>query len=240
MNTPLTYQNVNFLLHKPGWGGRQPLIIFLHGIGEKGDTLSAITAIEKAGGPIRTTVTEDICERKGNNSYNFFVIAPQLGTNYGAWTAEHVIKMIDYAKANLDIDTNRIYLMGLSLGGGGVWTALQNETVASQVSAATVCCGTNMLRSAEMIVKHRVFVQIFHAVNDPTVPISVSEKAYAMLRAAGANVRYYRMADLGHNVWSTVFSPTKKSYKLSTGVWTVNSPGPYDVSLNYAKNLILT
>ena len=51
----------------------------------------------------------------------FLVLSPQLSTAYGSWQNIYVDEMLKYASANLRIDTNRIFLCGLSLGGGGTW-----------------------------------------------------------------------------------------------------------------------
>jgi predicted peptidase len=227
MNTIGTYDGINFLLHSPSWGLNNPLIIFLHGIGEKGD-IGTIRRIENLGIP-KLTRDGDITEKRGN----FFMIAPQLPASAGDWSANYVLKMIEYAKANLKFDTNRIYLAGLSLGGGGVWTALQDENVASQVAAAVVCCGTDKLRSASLIVKYDIPVTLYHAANDTTVKVDASRKAITMLRAAKARARYFELADGGHGIWDLVFSQLHKAYKLSNGVMTVHAPTPYEWLLSW-------
>lgn len=235
MNTTGTYKGINYLLHTPTWtnGVKQPLIIFLHGIGERGDSLADVRRLE-VNGPLRYTKTDDIVEARGTPS-NFYVLAPQLPTYADYWTANYTMSMLEYAKANLNIDVSRIYLMGLSLGGGGVYTALQDTLIAPQIAAATVLCGTCMMKNAGLVAKYQIPVFIYHSVDDPMVPISCSEKAYDLIRNAGGTVRIYRMSGYGHNVWDVILNPTKKAYKLSDGKMTVNAPTPYERSLIYIK-----
>lgn len=237
MNTTGTYKGINYLLHTPTWGigngAKQPLIIFLHGIGERGNTLADVRRLEN-NGPLKHTKTDDIVEFRGTAS-NFYVLAPQLPTSVGNWTANYTFSMLEFAKANLDIDVNRIYLMGLSLGGGGVYTALQDVLIAPQIAAATVCCGTCQMRNASLVAENKIPVFIYHSVDDPTVPISCSEKAYDLIINAGGDARIYRLSGYGHNVWDIALNPLKKAYKNSKGQWAVNGPTPYERSLIYAK-----
>lgn len=232
MNTTGTYKGINYLLHTPTWdnGQKQPLIIFLHGRGEKGDTIADVRRLE-INGPLKITKTDDIVEANAN----FYVLAPQLPTTADDWTANFTFSMLEFAKANLNIDLTRIYLMGLSLGGGGVYTALQDVLIASQIAAATVCCGTCKMRSPSLIVENKVAVFIYHSADDPTVPFSCSQKAYDLIRGAGGIVRFYKMQGYGHNVWDTILSPTKKAYKTTHGTMAVSAPTPYEKSLFYRR-----
>jgi predicted peptidase len=231
MNTVQSFDGINFLLHTPSWGLNNPLIIFLHGVGEKGDASTAtVRRIENLGVPLLTRDGE-ITEKRGN----FFMIAPQLQNPAGSWPALYVQKMIEWAKANLKFDHNRIYLAGLSLGGGGVWTALQDPTVAPMITAAVVCCGTDTLRSASLIVKYDIPVTLYHAVNDDKVSVTASQKAIGVLRSAKARARYFELAEGGHAIWGLVFSNIHKAYKLSNGVMTVHAPTPYEWLLSWTK-----
>jgi predicted peptidase len=119
------------------------LIIFLHGIGERGNgstelnrvLTNAIPKYINAGHNMRFTSLSGVPE-------TFLVLSPQLNASYGTWQNIYVDEMLKYAKANMSIDTNRIFLTGLSLGGGGVWkytsTSLAN---ASTFASIAVTCG---------------------------------------------------------------------------------------------------
>src|SRR4030095_1291600 len=113
-----------------------PLIIFLHGIGERGDgttqlpfvLANAIPKYINAGNPMRFYVN--------GQWQTFLVLTPQLSTAYGSWQNFYVDEMLKYATQNLRVDPNRIYLTGLSLGGGGTWKyATESVTNASKFAA---------------------------------------------------------------------------------------------------------
>jgi len=166
---------IGFLEFKPTDYGTQkhPLIIFMHGSGERGNGTTqlanvAANAIPKfcaAGATMRFTVA-------GQTS-SFVVLSPQLSSYYGAWKAFYVKEMIKYAKANLQIDTNRIYVTGLSLGGGGSWIyafdSLKNDLA---IAALAPVCGTddgNDPNACATAVTAKLPIWAFHCKDDGTV-----------------------------------------------------------------------
>ena len=100
---------------------KYPLIIFLHGIGERGNGTSELPNVLGQGIPKYISQGSTMTFYWNGQWETFLVLSPQLSRNYGDWQNFYVDEMLNYAKANLRIDTNRIYLTGLSLGGGGVW-----------------------------------------------------------------------------------------------------------------------
>jgi predicted peptidase len=237
-NVVKSYNGINFLLHTPSFSPEplQPLIIFLHGIGERGSSDgSTIRTIERNSIP-KITATSDITERVGGVNYNFYVIAPQLLSSYGTWPTLYVENMIKWAKANLNVDPNRIYLVGLSLGGGGVWTSIQKSTIASEIAAIIPMCGTAMLKSATNLVTYKIPAKVFHCADDDKVGVSSSDNAVKLLVAAGVTHEYIRYASGGHaGGWVYASEQIHKSYKLSNGKMYVQSPNIYEWLLRYTK-----
>src|ERR1700712_616516 len=117
---------IGFLEFRPSDYGTQkhPLIIFLHGWGERGNGSSQINAVSANGVPNYCANGATMRFTVAGQTSSFVVLSPQLSTWYGAWQPYYVKEMIKYAKANLQIDTNRIYITGLSLGGGGTWNII--------------------------------------------------------------------------------------------------------------------
>src|SRR5690606_8443926 len=103
---------------------KYPLVIFLHGIGERGanstnkSTLQGtINLVAKIGPPQYA---------KDGHNFPFILISPQLKNNYGTWPTWYILEVINWAKNTLRVDEKRIHITGLSLGGGGAWTMLED------------------------------------------------------------------------------------------------------------------
>jgi len=150
-STPLINGGTCYFLQFTPWdstvhSARHPLIIFLHGAGERGDGgFSTVNNVAANSIPL-------FCANKGtmgftvNGVYNtFYVLSPQLSAFSGNWTSNYVQTMINYAKSNLNIDTNRIYLTGLSLGGGGCWRFVLDSTTTqtNQIAAMSAMSSTD-------------------------------------------------------------------------------------------------
>jgi len=105
-------------------GERHPLIIFLHGIGERGDGKKDLSKAVSAGLPKFIRQGHKMRFQVNGKWESFVVLVPQLDSKYGYWRNFYTEEMIKYAKANLNIDPNRIFLTGMSLGGGGVGNLL--------------------------------------------------------------------------------------------------------------------
>jgi poly(3-hydroxybutyrate) depolymerase len=122
--------------------GKHPLILFFHGTGERGSDPTTIATNSGSipylcahGATMRFTV-------KGVTS-SFIVISPQLPLSFGAWDVRFAKDAYAYAKANLNIDTNRVYVTGLSLGGGACWEVLADSLpFLSKIAAVVPMCGT--------------------------------------------------------------------------------------------------
>jgi predicted peptidase len=94
-----------------------PLILFLHGAGERGDDGEA---------PVKQGIGNAIKFKGGEQKFPFFVIFPQCAKG-GSWKAggsdaDRALAMLDEVQKQYKIDGKRIYLTGLSMGGGGTWS----------------------------------------------------------------------------------------------------------------------
>jgi hypothetical protein len=145
----LTFDNtfVGFYEYKPTnyndeKNKKYPLIIFLHGIGERGNGTSELPYLLSQGIPKNINEGKTMTFTVNGKTETFLVLSPQLPKWLGAWDNKYVDAMLEYAKKNLRIDEKRIFLTGLSLGGGGVWqyvtTSLKN---AKQFAAIAPICG---------------------------------------------------------------------------------------------------
>ena len=103
-------------------------------------------------------------------------------------------------------DPNRLYIAGLSLGGFGVWDAIQRwpNTFAA---AVPICAGGSLQEEAIQNAKTTA-IWVFHGDKDVNVPVACSQRMVAALTTAGAEPKYTEYKNLGHNVWTRAFSDT--------------------------------
>lgn len=197
---------------------KYPVMIFLHGIGERGPNSTNISTLQasiyevaKLGPPMYV---------KNGAQFPFILISPQLKDNYGTWPSSYVLEVINHVKTYLRIDERRIYLTGLSLGGGGTWVAAQDypELFAA---IAPVCGGYNSPSKACGIASENVAVWAFHGDIDSTVPLSRSVNMVNAINACtpapNPLARMTIYTGVNHNAWS-------KAYKTDN---TVHNPNLY-------------
>ncbi len=170
-------------------GRRWPLLLFLHGAGERGDDLSLVGVH----GPLK--------ERAAGRDLPFVIVAPQVPTGE-RWTLGRIAAALDGALASYRIDPDRVYLTGLSMGGFGTWEALQR--MPERFAAAVPICGGGLPLGIEAA--RDVPVWNFHGAMDPVVPIEMSVGMVRALRNAGGDVRFTVYPDAGHDAWTETYA----------------------------------
>jgi len=190
-----------------------PLIISLGGVGEIGDGSPEINSIKQSGLPLQITNGATMTFTYNGETESFVVLAPQYSkTLYNSspspWPEFYVDAMIDYAKANLNIDPNRIFLTGFSLGGGGTWKyATSSAARASNLAGIIPVAGSQDYNPAGYcyIAQNKVATWAFHGGNDGTISPSVTTNAINGINACSglqvpARARIY--PDGGHAIWN--------------------------------------
>lgn len=169
-----------------------PLILFLHGAGERGNDNEQQLA-NHANGAMYLLDDANLAEQP------VFMIAPQCPSSgwWGGVTVLYAISAIDQIAAQYHIDPNRIYVTGLSMGGMGTWSAV---TQRPNLFAAAVPMSGSGNTSLAPAVAHVPF-WFFHAANDGTVSVSGSDDLVGALRDAGARTIYTRYDSGGHGIW---------------------------------------
>jgi len=199
----------------PGWSTsttKYPVIIFLHGIGERGNGTTELARVKNVAIPKYIAQKTRTMKYYVNGKWQtFVVVSPQLSSSYGSWQNFYVDEMINYAIKYLKGDPNRIYLTGLSLGGGGVWKyASTSSTNASKLAAIVPVCGTNGLVSASNIATHKVATWAFHSINDPRVSYTYTKSAVAKINALHplyvAKLQSYTYTT--HVIWDKAYDQT--------------------------------
>jgi predicted esterase len=221
---------IGFLEYKPpmystNTTAKFPLIIFLHGIGEKGDGSPASLNSSVANVGIPRNIKYGLTNMQFN--YNgttqaFLVLSPQLnvmGVNPYNWSPYYVEEMIKYAMANLRVDPSRIYLTGMSLGGGGVWNyASSSATAAKGLAAIAPVCGTINWTNSGManIAQQGLPVWAFHAMDDGVVSVSETQTSIYVINSYNPIVppvtTYYPTGN--HWIWDQVYDPANPQLYL--------------------------
>lgn len=163
-----------------------PLLLFLHGGGESGDSLVKV----RRNGPPKLIAR--------GKKFPFLILAPQNPHKKMWWDTRAVKQLLDTVVANNKVDPSRIYLTGLSRGGGAAWEmAVQYpETFA----ALAVVCGMTPVPYASWIDK-KMPIWVFHGIKDESIPISESDEMVKKLREMGYDVRFTRYKNVGHDSW---------------------------------------
>ena len=195
---------------------KYPLVLFLHGAGERGDNNQAQLT---HGGKL-------FLQKKNRELYPAIVVFPQCPQeDYWAHMVEKprdgrrwrefpnaeepgkalglTMKLLKKLIVEQQVDLDRVYLMGLSMGGMGTFELLARmpETFA----AAVPICGGGNLKLAERYAG-TTNLWIFLFVKDEVVLPEHSREMYAKLQALGANVRYTEFPDADHNSWDPAFA----------------------------------
>jgi len=184
----------DYYLHLPASYGsdrqkKWPLILFLHGSGERGYDINEVKA---NGLPHNLDDQPD---------FPFIVVAPQCPPDEW-WSAFELNDLLDRVEAKYRVDTDRVYLTGLSMGGFGSWD-LAIESPERFAAVAPVCGGGDPADVARI---KDIPVWVFHGAKDQTVPIRRSQEMVDALKKAGGNVKFTIFPDAGHDSWTQAYA----------------------------------
>jgi len=187
------YQSMRYGFFKPAGYDKNksyPLVVYLHG---SSDTVSRDMAwyqesIQKENPVfVLTPKCENPDQGWGNTWQGGHTIATAL-----------TLKLIDSLVTKYNIDKNRLYLFGISMGGFGVFSIVAKEN--GKFAAAYAICGGSNVKAASQLLETPLW--IFHGDADDAVPVYLSRDVYKeMIRLGGKNVRYTEYPGVKHNSW---------------------------------------
>ena len=210
---------------------RWPVILFLHGSGERG-----------ADGMDQTQVGLPAAIRSHPDRWPFIVVMPQVPFQHHHWTDPEMMQMA-IAALNTSVkefhgDPQRLYLTGLSLGGYGTWEIAKNWPH-KFAAIAPVCGGVFWsyapYRWRDLTLPEqyahaigRTPVWIFHGADDPVVIPKQAVLLYEALKANGGDVLFWEYAGVHHNAWDKAYAnPDLPRWLLSHNLSQVDTIQPY-------------
>ena len=198
-----------------------PLLIFLHGTGEQGDgSDKKAQKVAQHGPPRYIREGHDMTFKVDGQSYSFIVISPQLLYNHGSWPNDYLEPVLQHVLQHYRVDTSRIYLTGLSLGGGGTWR-FGAEHVNTFAAIAPVCAAQSVdIRLARRIARINLPVWAFHGGDDRTVPVDKTRGWINELSKRGADPKYTEYTGVGHaGAWQRAYQPDHRFHQPNLYEW---------------------
>ncbi|HEY6168623.1 MAG TPA: prolyl oligopeptidase family serine peptidase [Verrucomicrobiae bacterium] len=195
-------ERLKYLLFLPrdyanGSRQRWPLLLFLHGSGERG---SDPRLVMKHGPPKLVPQRPE---------FPFILVSPQCPAGR-MWNTETLLALLDEVVAKLRVDRKRVYVTGMSMGGYGAWNLALSQP--QRFAALAPVCGGGDVLPAYLAspTKERALrslpVWAFHGARDDLVPVSESERMVLALRGAGAtNVRLTVYPEAAHDSWTETY-----------------------------------
>lgn len=168
-----------------GW----PLLVFLHGAGERGSDLELI----KKHGPPKLAGTKPELD-------SFFMIAPQCPQGRW-WDTVAVKELIDKTVAGQPVDPKRIYITGISMGGFATWSLLKEHP--DLMAAAIPICGGGDPASVSKF--KTVPIWTFHGDKDEAVPFQKSVDMVEALKKVDGNIKFTEYPGVRHDSWTQTF-----------------------------------
>ena len=170
-----------------------PLMLFLHGAGERGDNLNQV---KKWGPPKRVSEKAD---------FPFVVISPQCPKNK-RWDVAQLHSLVTHVATTHKIDRSRMYCTGLSMGGYGTWAMIAKYP--KLFAAAVPICGGGDPSTAKKIIGMPIWA--FHGGADRVVPPTRSQAMIdAIHKANGQNAKLTIYPGVNHNSWTRTYSHAK-------------------------------
>ncbi len=203
----------------------KPVFIFLHGASLCGNNLDKVC---------RYGTIDAI--RRGRN-LDAYVIAPQ--NSGGQWNPRKIMDIVDWVSARHNVDSTRVYVLGMSLGGYG--TIDLAATYPNRIAAAIAMCGGGCVKTLENL--NELPLWIVHGTADRLVSVRESDKVVAKMKQAGdgaaSRLVYDRVVGMNHSMPARMFYMSDTyEWLLSHSLSDKNRPvsTPYKVNNSTLRN----
>jgi predicted peptidase len=185
-----------YLLYLPQDYNRKnqwPLVVFLHGAGERGNDLERVRRM----GLPREVET-------GNLGDQFILVSPQCPKD-SIWMPELVIALTEHISNSFSVDRDRVYLTGFSMGGSGTWQTACHDP--GRFAAIVPLSGGGDANQAERL--KDVPIWVFHGANDKTVPLSASQVMVNAVQKCGGHVEFTVYPEHKHSICEVTYQNPK-------------------------------
>ncbi len=175
-------------------GKRWPLIFFLHGSGERGSDVWKVTVH----GPPKIDTTE--------TNFPFIVVSPQCPAGK-IWSDDLLLALLDNVEKKYAVDTHRVYLTGLSMGGYGTWSlGLSHPERFAAIAPMSGGGSLIMPYGANQSALKNLPVWAFHGGKDPVVPVEESERMINLMKKIGdQDVKLTIYPEAQHDCWGLAY-----------------------------------
>jgi len=167
---------------------RWPLLLFLHGSGERGDDLELV----KRHGPPKLIAA--------GKQFPFIVLSPQCPKGQW-WQPVELIALLDHIVKNYKVDEERIYVTGLSMGGFGTWALAAYRP--DRFAALLPICGGGEVYWTEQLAHLPVWA--FHGAKDRGVPAERSRQMVEAINKHGGHAKLTVYPEAGHDAWTKTY-----------------------------------
>jgi predicted peptidase len=188
---------IDYLLYLPknytAAGKKVPLMLFLHGRGESNGPLSVVA---KWGPPRRLAAGEQM---------KYIVVSPQCPPE-SFWSKDvqqtQLLALLEHIRKTYNLDDDRVYLTGLSMGGYGTWQLAANHP--GMFAAAAPICGRGNPADATKL--RDLPIWAWHGTKDTVVPFNRSvEMVDAIKAVGGTQIRFTALEHVGHASWQAAY-----------------------------------
>tara|TARA_B100001245_G_scaffold229969_1_gene208873 strand:- start:259 stop:1008 length:750 start_codon:yes stop_codon:yes gene_type:complete len=167
-----------------------PFMLFLHGAGERG---SSLEKVKKWGPPRLVSKKKD---------FPFVLISPQCPRGTW-WKTEELYQLVRHIAGSLKVDSRKMYVTGLSMGGFGSWHLM--DRYPGLFAAGVPICGGGKAASARNLVNTPIWA--FHGDADGVVKAELSKLMIkAIEKAGGKKAKLTLYPGVGHNSWSKAYA----------------------------------
>lgn len=199
---------------------KYPVLLFLHGGGELGDGNSQLPLI------LKNSLTKRLAEKKFPVSFNvigedfsFIIISPQ----FKAWPSVNDVQdLFNYILDHYRVDTKRIYLSGLSMGGGVTWQYAGSD-YGKMVAAIVPICGASWADStvAKRIATNDVPGWAFHNIDDNSVTVNSTKRYVGIVNAQhpAHPIKMTLWPTGGHDAWTQASDPEYREDGMNMYEW---------------------